>query len=559
MFKKCYGGYFGVMKNKKKTIIISLVAIFLVAAIIMASFFFYFNDESSNKKQKIIIVRKDDATSDVSNDSEVEEDSDAEDTGDENSDTEDNDDGEDYNSDIEDTDDNFETEDVDDDDASETKEEDNTSDSEDTNSDDEVDDSSRPRRELYEKEEQEERYIEVFKPEYTVVSKKWDGPKGYVIVYPQGNKELKTSALKLKNYILEQTKLKLSVVEDSVTETEKEILIGKTNRKKGTFTNDGAFAVKLIGKALVFEGKHYVSVEKAVNAFISRKYKKGYVNTLEGKFDFSSVVKKDYEYVWGDEFDGTVLDDSKWGLDTSMAGTATMKLDKDNCIKVEDGRLKLSALHYFDETDPNVEYAVPFCVSTRYTMSFQYGYLEMKARVPFEVGAWPSLWSGTKGSLGPHIEDIDYSVEVDMFEVFASTDTLVPNTHKWYNDGRHTQGGIDINGGSKKNYVFEKSKKLSNEYHIYGFEWTPKTMTMYVDGKPYTSINITKSYDENKDMRGFTDPLMLKINNHLFVTDSAFKPYGGSTVKGGELPFEYFIDYIRLYQKPDIGNLYLGE
>ena len=39
-----------------------------------------------------------------------------------------------------------------------------------------------------------------YKPEYTVNSQKWDGPKGYVIVYAEGDENGKTLADQLKAY-----------------------------------------------------------------------------------------------------------------------------------------------------------------------------------------------------------------------------------------------------------------------------------------------------------------------------------------------------------------------
>ena len=63
-------------------------------------------------------------------------------------------------------------------------------------------------------------------------------------------------------------------------------------------------------------------------------------------------------------------------------------------------------------------------------MSFRYGYLEMRARVPYSKGAWPSFWLLSGGALGANPNDA-YRVEVDIFEVFSSCDTATPNIHKW--------------------------------------------------------------------------------------------------------------------------------
>ena len=232
----------------------------------------------------------------------------------------------------------------------------------------------------------------------------------------------------------------------------------------------------------------------------------------------------------------------------------------DLTTRVENGVMKMFALRHWDPKRAGIEFAAPWSVTTYDTMSWKYGYMEMRARVPFVRGAWPSFWTSSYGSLGPdgkqRIYTIDdYSIEIDIFEVFSSTDTLAPNVHKWYGDGNHTMWNDE-----NEKYTFD-SADLNNEYHIYGFEWTPAEMSMYIDGKKYYTYDITKNFDNGASgMNGFNTQLHLILNNHLFTQSSTYKPYDGCEIYAADLPVEYDVDWVRLYQKNDgKSTLYLAK
>jgi hypothetical protein len=153
-----------------------------------------------------------------------------------------------------------------------------------------------------------------------------------------------------------------------------------------------------------------------------------------------------------------------------------------------------------------------------------------------------------------------YFVEIDVFEVFGSPDTVVSNIHKWYDgsiynywtenglepqDSNHTQWNKD-----KKVWVSPNRDTINQEYHTYGWEWTPKVMSFYVDSSLIMTYDIVNSYDLCKDMTGFHDPEFVMFNNHVTSTDSSYQ-VGLIEDSLDKLPSEYYIDYFRLYQKKD--------
>lgn len=385
----------------------------------------------------------------------------------------------------------------------------------------------------------------------------WKGPKDYVIVVPKGDVSAKESAGILQDWFKEKAKVELKIVTDDVGATDKEILIGNTNRLSFE-AKEGEYFAKLDDGKLVFGGGHDVTVKKAVQIYTRLDYQEGKAYTFNGSSDFVGE-KLGYTYVWGDEFETKTLNSKLWNRATKMAATAEMDLDNTELTtKTENGYLKMFALRHWAPKKAGVEFAAPWSVTTMETMSYKYGYVEIRAKVPFGRGTWPSFWASSSGALGPK-RTFDYSIEVDIFEVFASRDTLAPNIHKWYDDGDHTMWADEWDT-SREGYKFD-SLNIKNEYHTYGFEWTPTKMIMYVDDKPYYEYDLTRNFDNGESgMGGFDTPIYLIFNNHLFTQSSTYKPYEGSEIKVGELPAEYVIDWVRLYQKDDgKSKLYLAE
>lgn len=383
----------------------------------------------------------------------------------------------------------------------------------------------------------------------------WDGPKGYTIIYPKGNKTLKYAAETLKNYFKETDGVELEIKDDSTAAKSKEILIGNTSRYTKKCEEGSYFAEVKDGK-LIFGGGHDSMTEKAVELFTRLERTKGKANVFDKEQEFSSTKPNGYTYVWGDEFEGSQLNTKKWNLATKMAGNAEIALDdSEDAIRLENGYLKMFARRYYNPKIGGAEFACPWSVTTQQEMSYRYGYLEMRAKVPFKRGCWPGFWMSSGSSYGTIGEyKADYTIEVDVFEVFSSIDSLAPNIHKWYHLGDHTMWA-DETDASREGYTFENAENLVNEYHIYGFEWTPTEMIMYIDGEAYYTYDITRNFDNGASGNlGFEEAqLHIIFNNHLFTQSSTWKIYDGCEIYHADLPAEYFVDWIRLYQKDDNG------
>lgn len=280
----------------------------------------------------------------------------------------------------------------------------------------------------------------------------------------------------------------------------------------------------------------------------------------------------DYQLVWFDEFSGDTLDSTKWNTaQTRMSDTNELAQSNAAYVRsVSDGNLQLSAIKnpYYNANGTYFEkhkYTTTTSVTTENKMSFKYGYVEVRAKVPYKEGCWPSFWLRSHNATGK-LSNPKFEVEVDVFEVFGDKTSMSSNLHQQNFDGKSYQTNkstID----SEEIHTFDNTANLSNEYHIYGFEWEPDRMAVYVDGVKQCewkidALSLWWNYGMKANATGFNTTMNILFNNHLFTESSSYSPSESNIIENyeGNLPAEFDIDYVRLYQKNDGKSvLILGE
>lgn len=311
----------------------------------------------------------------------------------------------------------------------------------------------------------DEIHKETFAPEFESESVKWDGPKGYVIVYsPAADKNgaptnARVLAEKLKTFFKDNDNVDLPVYKDTDPALEgvtKMIIVGDTAYYKSSL-KETEFAVNLKGDKLVFEGGHTVMAEKAVDWFRTIKREKGKVATLYGvQDDFVStktIDGKKYVYVWGDEFDGEELcDESKWHLGDHMPENPDVEfVHTEQFSYVENGRLRLTADRYLSETSEVYGWAHTGSYDTETSMAFKNGYFEYTAKVSYTQGILPPVWlmSNPQAAASIPVEQYTapWTVEIDIFETFSNGNQWDVSIHKYYTNYDKVIDGVRYSNG----------------------------------------------------------------------------------------------------------------
>ena len=259
--------------------------------------------------------------------------------------------------------------------------------------------------------------------------------------------------------------------------------------------------------------------------------------------------KENRELVWQEEFSSSWLDTRVWNFERTMGADDFEYNNSEKYAHIENDQM---ILRTYRSQKQGCSFALPEGLTTRYGMNYRYGYLEMRARVPFRHGVWPSFWMKTNTPFAR----ADYMAEIDIFEVFTSKDELFCNLHKWQTkNGELLHTMLPDYGIYRRNYRFAAPENLNNEYHRYGFEWDKDMMRFWVDDTCYASFFIDDDHDFDRitipGMDGFHDFAYPIINNEVYSpVRNGKNDMSCVMTEDDPLPVEYAIDWIRLYQDP---------
>ena len=237
-----------------------------------------------------------------------------------------------------------------------------------------------------------------------------------------------------------------------------------------------------------------------------------------------------YQLVWSDEFDYTGLPDStKWNYDVGGNGWGNHELEyytsnRLENARVENGNLVIEARK---ESWQGMNYTSARLL-TKGKMSWQYGKIETRAKLPRGRGTWPAIWM--LGDTNPLKWPDDG--EVDIMEHVGFDQGIVHGSvHcKKYN-------WVIGNGKTATTQVMD----CSDSFHVYTVEWNNSTINISVDSTSYMTFSNEHS---GYDAWPFDNKLFLILN--IAVGGD----WGGQKgVDDSIWPQQMVIDYVRVYQR----------
>ena len=234
--------------------------------------------------------------------------------------------------------------------------------------------------------------------------------------------------------------------------------------------------------------------------------------------------------VWSDEFDGSLVNTNDWTFETGASGWGNNELQNytnGNNAEVVDGNLILTARKLNDNT--TVGSYTSTRMVTKGKREFQYGKIEIRAKLPSGTGIWPAIWM-----LGSNFGSAGWPAcgEADIMEYVGYQPNVIHSTV-------HTTSGSG--GGGVGNSMTVST--CEEEFHIYGLLWTDKKMIFYVD----IPENVVHTYN----------PPVKTIENWPFDQPSFFilnvavgGTWGGAQgIDNSIFPQSMYIDYVRVYQE----------
>ena len=248
--------------------------------------------------------------------------------------------------------------------------------------------------------------------------------------------------------------------------------------------------------------------------------------------DFTNLT---YELVWADEFDEDGLPDpSRWAFNVGGGGWGNGELQyympKGNA-SVENGVLTIETRK---EKRGTCDYSSARMV-TKNIGDWLYCKVEARAKLPSGKGTWPAIWMLPTDSV---YGDWPASGEIDIMEhVGHDPDIIVQSIHT-------TRSHRDA-AKSKRTKV----RGVREEFHTYGMEWLPDRIVFSVDGE------VTYTYQKPEPAEGekASDTWPFDQRMHLLLNLAFGGTWGGSKgIDESCLPAQFEIDYVRVYQSPEI-------
>ena len=244
-----------------------------------------------------------------------------------------------------------------------------------------------------------------------------------------------------------------------------------------------------------------------------------------------------YTLTWSDEFNEAAINTINWNFETGdgsdyglPAGWGNNELqiytsEADNIAIIEDDTMSVLSITALE--DGNGGYTSSK-ITTKDKVSIRFGRIEVKAKMPQGQGIWPAIWM-----LGDNNDVVDWPGcgEIDIAEVLGHEPSTYHATLHYTNDNfgkGELQESFDLSSGT-----------FSDDYHIFGTEWTDQSIIFSVDEVEIRNIPI------EEDMKEFQRSFYLIMN----VAIGGYWP--GNPDNTSSFPQSMLVDYIRVYSKDD--------
>jgi len=233
-----------------------------------------------------------------------------------------------------------------------------------------------------------------------------------------------------------------------------------------------------------------------------------------------------WELAWSEEFDYNGKPDAGyWGYEEGKVRNNELQFYTDNLenVVVADGVCTIIARLEGPDSITSAS------INTLGRYDFNYGRVEVRARIPSALGTWPAIWM-----MGTNRETVGWPEcgEIDIMEhVGYDPDKVHANIHTAaYNHVKGTNKGNTITVGDP-----------SDGFHLYALEWDKDHMDFFYDDSLY--FTYMNDGAENPETWPFDEPQYLLIN----LADGG--SWGGREgVDTTALPQRFVIDYVRHYQ-----------
>ncbi|MFT6809124.1 MAG: beta-glucanase (GH16 family) [Saprospiraceae bacterium] len=238
-----------------------------------------------------------------------------------------------------------------------------------------------------------------------------------------------------------------------------------------------------------------------------------------------------YDLAWEDSFDEPSLNLDNYNFDLADGcpdlctwGNAELQwyTDEQKNVAIQSGKLVMTA------TKSGAFSFNSGRINTKGKREFQFGRIDIRAKLPFGQGLWPAIWM-----LGANIDDVGWpaSGEIDIMEMVGHLPHQVLGTAHW-----GPSGGAN---STFKSGAFNLEENFSEQFHVFSIVWEENEITWYVDEQKFHTI--TPADMQGQEYR-FNQPFYFLFN--VAVGGN----FPGNPDETTIFPQAMEIDYVRVFQ-----------
>lgn len=231
------------------------------------------------------------------------------------------------------------------------------------------------------------------------------------------------------------------------------------------------------------------------------------------------------ELIFYEDFDSKILNESHWNYELGngcpnlcgWGNNERQHYTKKN-VFINDGNLVIKA----SKTGRLYESGR---ITTAAKVEFQYGTIEVRAKLPVGKGIWPAIWM-----LGNDIDSVGWPAcgEIDIMEYVGRQPQILHNS-------LHTPDSHGNTINTKKTQVDD----LEKGFHVYKASWTKDKIDFFIDGRSTYTFSPS---EKNEKTWPYNKPFYLILN--LAIGGN----FGGPEVDDSIFPQEFIIDYIKIFK-----------
>lgn len=256
-------------------------------------------------------------------------------------------------------------------------------------------------------------------------------------------------------------------------------------------------------------------------------------------------VPDGYELIWSDDFNVNGKPNEKyWNYEEGLVRNHELQWYQSDNANIKDGVLVIEGRREevcnknYDKTSsdwrqqrPKAQYTSA-CIKTNDKFSFQYGIMEVRARIDTSFGMWPAIWTLGVENRWPA------NGEVDQLEYYRHEgEAKILANAAWANAKMKP---VWDSAKILFKYFLEREPDWAQRFHIWKMEWTEDYIHLYLDEELLNEIDLSKTINADGS-NPFHQPQYILLN--LAIGSNGGDPSNTT------FPRKFEVDYVRVFQK----------